>query len=145
MSDRIFGLIVIAVALGYGLSATGIEKSFFSDPMGPRAFPYLVTAVAVICGAVIAFRPDAEPTWPSGAVLLRLAFATAVLVVYAELLKPLGFLIPTALAAGIISYLIRPAALTAALTGVGLSLGLFVIFKYGLDLGLVPVPKSWMG
>ncbi|MEH0072322.1 hypothetical protein V6L77_21940 [Pannonibacter sp. Pt2-lr] len=37
--DRIFGLVMIIVALGYLLSATQIETSFLSDPIGPRVFP----------------------------------------------------------------------------------------------------------
>jgi putative tricarboxylic transport membrane protein len=52
---------------------------------------------------------------------------------------------PTAVAAGVLSFQISPKVKTAALSGLGLSIGLFVIFKYALDLGLVPFPKSWMG
>ena len=145
MSDRIFGLFVLVVALGYIFSATGIEKSFFSDPMGPRAFPYLVGGVCALCGLVIALKPDPDPAWPALAALLKLTLACVVLVAYAELLKHLGFLAPTAMAAGVISYLIRPRLVPSVLTGIGLSVGLFVIFKYGLGLGLFAVPRSWMG
>ena len=145
MSDRIFGLIVVLVALGYGLSAANIQESFLSDPMGPKAFPYLIAAVCAICGGFMVLRPDPEPEWPSWAVTGKIAFAVLVLVAYAELLRPLGFLLPTAIAAAVVSYLIRPRAMPAALTGVGLSVGLFVVFKYGLGLGLFAVPRDWLG
>ena len=145
MSDRIFGLVVLAVALGYIFSATGIEKSFFSDPMGPRAFPYLIGGVCAVCGLVIALKPDPEPQWPAILALAKLGLACLVLVAYAELLKPMGFLVPTAIAAGVVSYLISPRVVPSVLAGIGLSVGLFVIFKYGLGLGLFAVPRGWMG
>ena len=74
---------------------------------------------------------------------LALAFAVAVLVVYAYTLKPLGFLLPTALVAAVLSYQIAPRARFAALTGVSLSIGLFLIFRFALGLGLVAFPR-WL-
>lgn len=145
VSDRVFGLVVIAVALGYIFSATGIREGFLPDPMGSRAFPYLIGGLCALCGLVIVLSPDADPVWPPMPVLGKLLFAVVVLFAYTELLKPMGFLAPTALAAGIVSYLIRPRLGPAIVTGVGLSVGLFVIFKYGLGLGLFPVPREWLG
>jgi len=69
----------------------------------------------------------------------------ATLVAYAYLLKPLGFLIPTALAAGFLSYRISPRPVHAMATGVGLSVGLYLLFRYALGLGLFAVPKTWLG
>lgn len=145
MSDRIFGFLVVALALGYILSATSIQESFLSDPMGPKAFPYLIGAVCALCGAMMILYPDSDPDWPSLSSLGKLALAVVVLVAYAETLKPFGFLMPTAVAAAMISYLIRPRAMSAVLTGVGLSGGLFVVFKYGLGLGLFALPRDWLG
>lgn len=143
-SDRIFGLVVIVVALGYILSATQIKASFMADPVGAKAFPIGVGIVAILCAMVMILRPDEEPDWPEGRTLLSLGFAVVVLVGYAYALKPLGFLIPTTIAAAIVSYQIHPNPRTAALSGVGLSVGLFVLFKYALGLGLVAVPKGWI-
>ena len=78
-------------------------------------------------------RPSVDPE-----LLLRM-----LLVGYAFALKPLGFVIPTAVAAGILSYQISPRPLAAALSGVGLSLGLFVLFKFALGLSLIGFPKGW--
>ena len=144
MSDRVFGLVVILVALAYIASATQIQTSFMSDPVGSKTFPIIVGAVAVLCGGVIVFRPDKEPEWPVLRTLLSLGLSLLVLVVFALSLRPLGFLIPTAIAAGLLSYQITPKRVVAAVTGVGLSVGLFVLFKYLLGLGLQPFPKSWM-
>ncbi|MDJ0825881.1 MAG: tripartite tricarboxylate transporter TctB family protein [Rhodobacter sp.] len=143
-SDRIFGLVVILVALGYILSAVQIQTSFLSDPVGSKTFPIMIGAVAALCGLVMVVRPDPEPDWPGLGSLLAIAVSVAVLVVYAYSLKPLGFLIPTAIAAGILAFQIDPKPVRSVFIGIGLSIGLFLLFKYALDLGLVPFPKAWM-
>ncbi len=141
MSDRIFGLIVIALALGFIVSAMQIQVSFLSDPVGPKTFPYLVGGVLIIAALSIVLQPDDDPDWPGLITIGRLAITVLVLVGYAYALKPLGFLVPTALAAGIVSYQIQHKTVAAILTGLGLSVGLFFIFKYALGLGLVALPK----
>lgn len=144
-SDRIFGLVAALLALAYIASATQIETSFLSDPVGPKAFPIGIGVVGAICAMFMVLKPDPEPTWPVARTFGALAFSVIVLVSYAFSLKPLGFLIPTAIAAGILSYQISPKPRNAALAGVGLSVGLFVLFKFALGLGLVAFPKSLMG
>ena len=143
-SDRIFGLVVAIVALAYIASATQIQTSFLSDPVGPKMFPMMIGAVCAISAIFMVFKPDPEPEWPGMRTLGALALAVAVLVAYAYALRPLGFLFPTAVAAGVLSYQISPNPKTAVLAGVGLSIGLFVTFKFALDLGLVGFPKGWV-
>lgn len=145
ISDRIFGLVVLMVALAFIASATQIQTSFMSDPVGPSAFPILVGVVAGICGLVLMIRPDPDPEWAKGRTLLALLVAVVVLIAYAYSLKPFGFLIPTAITAAILSYQISPRIVPASLAGLGLSGGLFVLFKFALDLGLVAFPKAWFG
>lgn len=65
-------------------------------------------------------RPDAEPEWPQGWTLVSVLICIVLLIIYSYALKPLGFLIPTALVPGAISYQILPKAKLAAVTGVGL-------------------------
>ena len=144
-SDRIFGLVVVMVALGYILSATQIPTTFLSDPVGSKTFPFLVGGIMVICGIYVMIKPDPDPDWPALRTFGALAITIVVLVAYAYALKPLGFLIPTALTAGILSYQISPRPMPAVATGVGLSGGLFVLFKFALGLGLFAFPKGWLG
>lgn len=142
-SDRIFGLVTLFVALAYIASATQIQTSFLSDPVGPKAFPMLIGAVAAICALVMIFKPDPDPDWPAARTWGGLAIAVIVLICYAYALKPLGFVIPTIFAAGILSYQISPRPLPAIASGIGLSIGLFILFKFALGLGLVAFPKGW--
>ena len=143
-SDRILGLVVTFVALAYIASATQIQVSFMSDPLGSKTFPILIGIVATICGVFLMVKPDPEPDWPAARTFLALGFTVVVLVGYAYSLKPMGFLIPTAIAASILSYQISPRPVPAVLSGLGLSLGLFAIFRFALGLSLAGVPKGWM-
>ncbi len=144
-SDRLFGVVVILGALAYAAGALQIQTSFMSDPLGSKTFPLLLAAVAALCGLVMIVRPDEDPDWPNLPTLANVGVAALVMVAYAYALKPMGFLIPTAICAAILSYQISPRPVPAALTGFGLSIGLFIIFKYALGLGLQPVPKGWLG
>jgi putative tricarboxylic transport membrane protein len=142
--DRIFGAVMIVLALGYILSATNIQTSFMSDPVGPRLFPYMVAGVIILCSLVMVLRPDPQAEWPAPMMLLKLLTALVVLVGYAMVIRPWGFIIPTVLASGIISYMISPRPVQAALAGLGLGIGLFVLFKVILGLGLVAFPRAWI-
>lgn len=144
-SDRIFGLVVLMVALAYIASATQIQTSFLTDPVGPKTFPMLVGAVAALCGLTLIVRPDADPDWPATRTIGALVVAVVVLVGYAYALKPMGFLIPTAITAAILSYQISPRIGPSILAGLGLSTGLFMVFKFALGLGLVAFPKGLIG
>lgn len=141
--DRIFGLVIIVVALGYILSAHGIETSFMSDPVGPRIFPYMIAGVMILCSLVMVLKPDPDADWPSGAVLGQLALALVMLLAYAFLITPLGFILPTILVAGVLSWQISGRPVPAALTGLGLGIGLFVLFRVILGLGLRGLPAGW--
>ncbi|WP_421725767.1 tripartite tricarboxylate transporter TctB family protein [Bauldia sp.] len=144
-SDRIFGLVFALLALAYIASATQIQTSFLSDPVGPKTFPILIGIVGGVSAIFIVIRPDPSPTWPPLRTFGALFVAVAVLVLYAFALEPLGFLLPTAIAAGVLSYQINPRIGFAALAGIGLSIGLFIIFRYALGLGLVPFPSGLSG
>ncbi len=143
--DRIFGLVMMIVALGYILSATTIRTSFMSDPVGPRIFPYLIGGVTMLCALVMVLKPDPDVEWPIGKTLANLAVALIALFAYAMLVKPLGFILPTIIVSGLLSYQINPKPQLAALTGLGLGVGLYVMFKFVLGLSLKGLPPALMG
>jgi putative tricarboxylic transport membrane protein len=145
VSDRIFGLVMAVIALAYIASAFQIQTSFLSDPVGPKAFPIIIGAIGALSAMFLVFRPDPEPQWPAAKTFGALAIAIIVLVLYAYALRPLGFLLPTAIAAAILSYQISPRPKYAAMVGIGLSVGLFTIFRFALGLGLAPFPRGLFG
>ena len=143
-SDRIFGAVMIVVALGYILSARTIQVPLFPDPMGPKMFPFLVAGGVIICSVIMVVRPDPEADWPPMSALLTIGAAVIVLIAFAYALKPLGFLIPATIAAGILSYQLNPKPAVAAVTGLALSVGLYLLFRYALRLEtLQAFPKDW--
>lgn len=142
-ADRIFGAVMIVLALGYILSAMNIQTSFMSDPVGPRVFPYMVAGVVILCSLVMVFKPDPNAEWPGPMMALKIGAALAVLVGYALLIRPMGFILPTIVASAALSYMISPRPVPAALAGLGLGIGLFVLFKTVLGLGLVAFPRGW--
>ncbi len=143
-ADRIFGAVMIVLALGYILSAMNIQTSFLSDPVGPRIFPYMIAGVVILCSLVMILRPDPDAHWPGPAMLLKIGGALAVLIAYALVIRQMGFIIPTAIASGLLAYMIAPRALPAALAGLGLGIGLYVAFRMILGLGLVALPRGLM-
>ena len=140
-SDRIFGLVTLITAVAYIAAATQIQTNFFSGEFLPKLFPLLIGGVAAVCSLMLIFKPDPDPEWPALRTFGSMAVAVLVLAVYAVLLAPLGFVLPTMLAAGILSYQISPRIGPAIAAGVGLSLGLFVLFKYALGLGNIVAYK----
>lgn len=134
-SDRIFGLITLITAVAYLAAATQIQTNMFSGEYLPKLFPMLIGGVAAISSFVMIFKPDPDPEWPTKSTFGAMAVAVLVLAVYAVMITPLGFIFPTIIAAGVLSYQISPNVRNAVLAGFGLSLGLFVLFKYALGLG----------
>ena len=143
VGDRIFGAVVVAGSVAYGIAALNLQVGFMTDPVGAKTFPLMVAGVSALCGLVMLLRPDPDPDYPDAGTWGLLAIAVATLIAYAYALRPLGFLIPTTIAAAILSYLISPRVRYAALAGLGLSVGLYVLFRYVLGLGLVAWPRGF--
>ena len=140
MSDRIFGVFGVLLAIGYVFAALAIEESFLSDAVGPKAFPLIVATILGLSSAVIALRPDADPKWPSLGRLVEIAAAVVVMILYAEMLPVAGFVVATAFAAGYLAWRLGSPPLEAIAVGVGTSVGIYVIFHLVLGLSLARGP-----
>ncbi|MGC9371401.1 MAG: tripartite tricarboxylate transporter TctB family protein [Paracoccaceae bacterium] len=143
MSDRIFGVFGILLALGYAWATLQIEESFLSDAVGPKAFPLIIAAILALSSLAIFFRPDEEPKWPALGRLAEIAAAVVVMILYAELLPVAGFVISTAFAATYLTWRLGTAPLASVLTGVLTSVGIYVIFHLVLGLSLARGPLGF--
>ena len=143
MSDRIFGVIGLLLAIAFAWSALIIEESFLSDSVGPKAFPLIIAAVLGITSLVIALKPDAEPAWPPMLRFAEIAAAAVVMMLYASLLPEFGFLIATALAAAYLTWRLGTRPLQSLLVGVLTSGGIYVIFHLVLGLSLAKGPMGF--
>jgi len=113
VSDRIFGGFCVVLASFFIWQATRIETGFLVDTLGPEGFPIIIGITLGLAGFYPLLKPDPGPDWPAAGRFVEIAFAVAVMVAYAELLEPVGFIPATAVAAGLLSWRLGAAPLQA--------------------------------
>ncbi|MDX1654247.1 MAG: tripartite tricarboxylate transporter TctB family protein [Candidatus Competibacteraceae bacterium] len=136
LSDRIVGVLLLVLAIGYGLATGSFTSGFFSDSLGPAAFPRLLAILLGIASLYLILRPDPDADWPRGRALIHQLFTVGVLVAYAFLLELLGFLPTTFIALMVIALQLGRPLGAAALMGALGALGLFILFDLLLGLNL---------
>lgn len=140
MSDRILGGACLMLAAFFIFFALQIEVGFISDPMGPKAFPIVIGVVLAVAGLYPLVRPDPEPAWPGSGRLLEIVFAVAVMVAYTYALPMAGFVLSTSVTAGLLSWRLAASPVSAAIAGVTIAVGIFLIFRQVLGLSLALGP-----
>ncbi|MFZ5962207.1 tripartite tricarboxylate transporter TctB family protein [Thalassococcus sp. BH17M4-6] len=140
MSDRIFGVIGLLLAMGFAYAALQIQESFLSDAVGPKAFPLILATLLGLSSLAIILKPDPDPLWPALPRLLEILFSVLVMVLYAIYLPELGFVVATAIAASYLTWRLGTAPLWSLVVGVSTSVGIYVVFHLILGLSLARGP-----
>lgn len=140
MSDRALGVACIVLAAAYAWFASLTPLSFMSDPLGPKAFPYIIAGVLALAGVYPIVRPDPEPDWPAPGRVLEIVFAVAVMIAYTYALPEFGFVASTAVTAALLSWRLAARPLAAIVAGIGISVGIYVVFHMILGLSLARGP-----
>ncbi|MBW6391229.1 tripartite tricarboxylate transporter TctB family protein [Billgrantia antri] len=136
-NDRIFGILLIVLAVAYGWGASQFPEPFGgSESIGPDTFPTLLAVVLGLSSLYLIVRPDPDNAWPWSRTGIELIVAVIVLVLYAMLLEPLGFIISTTLAVGTLCWRMGAAPLRAYLVGAVAGVVVFLLFSFALDLAL---------
>jgi putative tricarboxylic transport membrane protein len=141
VSDRLTGLVLLALAVAYGLAASGYQ-AMIGDPLGPAVFPLALAIPLGLLSLYLIVRPGAEPDWPRGRALLRQGLALVAFAAYAYLLEPLGFLVSTFLAVVVLGRLLGAGLWQAGAAGAAIAVVLFVLFDTLLGL---PLPAGVLG
>ena len=143
MNDRILGAVCVAIAGAMAWAAQGYAAEISYEPVGPRAFPLLLATLMAIGGLWLLFKPARPSSDPehrasgSNFALLRpLLFVAAAVVVFAMLFQLLGFTLATALMAVPVGMAFGGSWWKSLLGGVGLGIGLFLLFDKLLDVVL---------
>lgn len=155
MADRVMAAVTIAIALVLLVEASGYVSGFSYEPIGPRAFPIGILVLIVLVSLRIALtaRPGtaaapgdtapADYAFPPGATALRRAgtlrasvAVALILLVYALIFEPVGYLIATFLAAALLALVAKARPLPAVLVGVVVSGGGYVLFAEVLYVNL---------
>lgn len=142
MTDRIAGIVFLAVSLGYVWLSLGYQAAY-SDPLGPALFPRVIGVPAILFSLMLAVWPRHQARWAGPDGLARQAAALGVLIGYALLLEPLGF-VPSSFLALLCLSLLMGARPTQGLLLAGLAApGLFLLFDRLMGLPL-PLLGHWI-
>jgi putative tricarboxylic transport membrane protein len=141
VSDRLTGMVLLALAVAYGFVASGYQ-AMIGDPLGPAVFPIVLAIPLGLFSLYLILRPDREPAWPRGAALRKQILAIVAFVAYAYLLEPLGFVVSTFLAVVVLGWLLGARLTQAGAAGAGIAVVLFVLFDTLLGL---PLPAGVLG
>ena len=140
MSDRILGGVGLLLAMFFIWQATLIQESFISDPVGPKIFPIIIGGLVALSSLTILFRPDDEPEWPEFNRLFEVGLTVAVMIAYAYALPIAGFVLSTAVAAAYLSWRLGTPPVKAAIAGIVIAVGIYVVFHLILGLSLARGP-----
>jgi putative tricarboxylic transport membrane protein len=141
---RASGLIVA----GLGVAACILARSLPAQTgfgLGPAFLPFWTGIVLAACGLWLCAHPAADPevSWPASRGFARAACGFILLLLYALVLQPLGYLISTAVFLVIAILLLEPVRPARALmVGIACALFLFLIFRVWLR---VPLPSGALG
>lgn len=139
-SDRIFAVVVFAIALAMAWATTQIQESFIQDALGPKAFPMLIAVLMAASAVVMFFKPDADPEWPNLYKTLELAATAGVLMAYAQLLPIAGFVLATTVTTAFLCWRLGANGRQSAQAGVLTAVGIFVLFQYVLGVNMAKGP-----
>ncbi len=141
--DRIVGAALVLIALAAGLEASTFEVSFMTDPIGPKALPYLVSGTLLLAGIVSVLRPRGDPTFPPRPAVLRMVGATVAFTAYALILPSVGFFVSTTAVVTALALLFGGPPVRSGAAAAALSAGLWLLFVRALSLPL-PVGELWI-
>ena len=142
MSDRIFAALWLAMTAFIAVVIGRIEVPFSYEPIGPRAFPWLLCAMMAAAALYLLVKPDAEPGWPRGRLLAKSAVVIAALFAYAFAFEWLGFPAATVLATIAVGRAFGGSWVKSAVAGVALGAGLWFFFDRLLEVTL-PLGLLW--
>jgi putative tricarboxylic transport membrane protein len=134
--DRRWALALAVLGLTVGATAVGFRVAFVTDPLGPRAFPWL--AAALFCAAAFGLwvRPGPDGTWPAAGSRKRLTGVMLSLVAWSILMPVLGFVPSTTVEVAFLGRLFGARPLPGLAAGLALSTALWILFGFALGLPL---------
>lgn len=136
MSDRILGVLAMLFAASMAFMAWNYAAPVEYEPVGPRAFPLLLSGCMAACGGWLFARPGKREAFMRGLPLLNIGLCALAIIIYALLFQWLGFVVATALMALPVGRIFGGSWRQSALTGIGMGVVLFVLFDQLLDVVL---------
>jgi putative tricarboxylic transport membrane protein len=140
--DRRWAVALAALGMAVGVSAVGFRVAFVTDPLGPRAFPWL--AAALLCAAAVGLwvRPGDDGRWPDATSRARLTAVMGSLVAWSILMPFAGFVPATTVELAFLGRLFGARPIPGLAAGLAVSAALWVLFGFALGL---PLPLGVWG
>ncbi len=145
MYDRLFGTVWLLLCAGLAVVAWGFQAPFSYDPVGPRAYPLLLLALMVAGSLWLILHPNRIEHLLSRHQSLRALLCVFILLTYALLFEPLGFVPITALTATALGLLFDGRPLACVISGILMGVLLYVLFDLLLDIPLPLGIFSFLG
>lgn len=136
MSQRIFALVWLLVSVAMGWLALAFNVQFSYEPVGPKAWPLVLSVLMSISAIYLFIRPGEEPEWPEARTIGRIALLALSLLLYAIFFQTLGFPLATALMTVAVGRLFGGSWKASAIAGVVMGIGLYFFFDRLLDVVL---------
>jgi putative tricarboxylic transport membrane protein len=136
MSDRILGAACVIVAAGMAWASKDYAAAISYEPVGPRAFPLLLSALMAAGGGWLVLRPAAHTSGLGLASVRTLGLAVVAVIAYALLFETVGFTLATAAMAVPIGIAFGGGWKHALAGGLGLGIGFYLLFDKLLDVVL---------
>lgn len=135
-ADRVLGLALIGLAAFAAYQASRFQVIFSYEPVGPKAFPMLLSAVLAGLSLVLVIRPGENGAWPSRTVALKLVLVLGVLLAYALLFTRAGYVLSTGLAVLALARLFGAAGGKAMIGALLMAVVSYYLFTRGLGISL---------
>lgn len=145
LSDRLLGVVALLFSAFLAWHGVELQAAFSYEPVGPRAFPLLLSAMIGLCGLVLTWRGGnkIEPNLPG--VNGRILMMVGVLAFYAAGFVWFGFMLSTAIMATMIGRLFGGSWIKSAAGGIIMSVLFYVLFDRVLDVVLpVGLLGAWL-
>jgi putative tricarboxylic transport membrane protein len=142
--DKVAGLVSLVLGVIYFFATNNLPESAVADPIGPRAFPYIISVGMVVVGLILTLKREVL-TEQNRAVIFDLSTEK-------ELMRDIGYTCLSGIVFGLIldpvGYLISAFLFMTAMMFISngmrivynISIGLtFALITYGLFFGLLQV------
>lgn len=140
IGDRVAGGLLLLLGLAAVVTAYGFYVPYQYEPLGPKAMPYLVGGILIMCGIrLLVVQPlvaEAQRKTLSFSLWWRQLLLAALLLVYGLGYESLGFVVSNVVVSFGLAWLCGAPLIWCCAVAVGLTLAGHLVLVQGLDLQL---------
>lgn len=137
INDRVFGMLMLILAVAYGWKATQFPVPFGGhESVGPETFPIMLSIILGISSIYMIVRPDPDEKWTTVTMLIELSIVVLAMLAFAWAIEPIGFMPAATLVVSFLSWRMGASVAKSLVTGVTSSVIIFFLFNNVLELAL---------